>query len=456
VFAAENNVVVAPLPPNGLLRIFRWDNPATRFAERELSLTKRIVIIGGGIIGLSAAWHCHRRGHQVIVIDRKPPRRDGCSFGNAGMIVPSHFIPLAAPGMMRLGLKWMWNAESPFYIRPRPSWDLLAWLWKFKRSCTSRHVDRAAPLLRDLHLVSRGCFDRLQSELPGGFGLEKNGLLMLFRSDALLAEEIEVAELAQRLNLEAEILDPAATAQLDPNIEMDVRGAVYYPLDCHLSPNRLMSALQSELENRGCEFHWGTEWTGFTKDQNRIRNVRTSSGDFDADEVLICGGIWSPSIARDLDLSLPMQAGKGYSVTLEAPRQQPHLCSILGEARVAVTPMGASLRFGGTMEIAGLDESVTESRVRGIVRSIPEYFPRFQVNDFDDCQPWVGLRPCSPDGLPYVGRTSRWQNVLISTGHAMMGISLAMVSGQITAEIIDDISPKIPNLGLLSPDRYRK
>ena len=149
-----------------------------------------------------------------------------------------------------------------------------------------------------------------------------------------------------------------------------------------------------------------------------------------------------------------MQAGKGYSVTLKEPRQLPRICSILGESKVAVTPMGSTLRFGGTMEIAGIDESVTESRVRGIVQSIPAYFPRFRVEDFDQCKPWVGLRPCSPDGLPYLGRTSRWKNVVISTGHAMMGVSLAMASGRVVSQCIDNVPSEIPNLELLSPDRY--
>jgi D-amino-acid dehydrogenase len=149
-----------------------------------------------------------------------------------------------------------------------------------------------------------------------------------------------------------------------------------------------------------------------------------------------------------------MQAGKGYSLTLDQPRQQPKIGSILTEARIAVTPIQSTLRFGGTMEIAGLDESISQSRIEGIVQAVPKYFPAFRVEDFTQCKPWVGLRPCSPDGLPYLGRPSRWRNVVISTGHAMMGISLAMISGRITADIIDGIEPKIQNLEMLSPDRY--
>jgi glycine/D-amino acid oxidase-like deaminating enzyme len=226
-----------------LFRLPRFEN---EIIER-LFVSKQIIIIGGGVIGLSAAWYCQQRGHQVTVIDRQGAQRNGCSFGNAGMIVPSHIVPLAAPGMIRLGLKWIWNPRSPFYIRPRASWELLAWLWQFKQSCTPQHVDRAAPLLRDLHLASRECFDQLQSEIPGGFGLVQEGLLMLCRTAAGLKEETEMSERARDLGLAVEVLDAEGTAALDPAIEMDIRGAVYYPQDCFLSPNQLMA---------GCKRGW--------------------------------------------------------------------------------------------------------------------------------------------------------------------------------------------------------
>ena len=388
------------------------------------------------------------------MLDRNAPQRDGCSFGNAGMLVPSHFVPLAAPGMVRLGLKWMWNPESPFYIRPRWSRELVSWLWRFQRACSADHVERSAPLLRDLHLASRACYEQLESQLPGGFGLEKRGLLMLCRTATALDEEAETAEFAQRLNIPAEVLDAAGTAALDPAITMDVHGSVFYPQDCFLSPNQLMEALQRHLQQRGCDFLWGTEATGLAVNGQRVDAVETTAGQVAGDEFVLAGGVWSAEFGRSLGLPLPMQAGKGYSVTLAQPIERPAICSILTEARVAVTPIGSSVRFGGTMEIAGNDESVSDSRVRGIIKSIPAYFPRFSTDDFVDLKPWAGLRPCSPDGLPYLGRSGRYRNLCVSTGHAMMGISLALVSGQIIADLIAGQAPGIPNLDLLSPDRF--
>jgi D-amino-acid dehydrogenase len=416
-------------------------------------MSKRVLVIGGGVIGLCSAYYLARRGHQITLIERSPEKRDGCSFGNAGMVVPSHFIPLAAPGMVALGLKWMWNPESPFYIKPRLSRDLLSWGWKFFRAANVAHVKQSAPLLRDLNLASRACFEELAA-LPGNdFGLVKKGLLMLCKTERTLEEEGKIAEWARQLGVPAEILDPKAAAALEPNVRMDIAGAVYFPMDCHLVPDRFMAGLQRQLNELKVEFAWETAVTGWRASNDRIEAVCTTTGDFIANEYVLCGGAWSSGIARDLRLKLPMQAGKGYSLTLPHPRRLPQTCAILSEARIAVTPMGQTLRFGGTMEIAGLNEAVNPARVRGIINAVPQYYPDFTPKDFAGIEPWRGLRPCSPDGLPYVGRTRRYANLSIATGHAMMGLSLGPITGKLVAEIVSEEKPGF-DLQLLNPDRY--
>jgi D-amino-acid dehydrogenase len=407
---------------------------------------KHVAIVGGGVIGLSAALECTRRGHRVTVIERAPARR-GASLGNAGMIVPSHFIPLAAPGMIGLGLKWMWYPESPFYIQPRLDWDLLTWAIRFWRASTPERVQRAAPLLRDLHLASRELYARLAKEED--FGLVKKGLLMLCKTERALAEEARTAMKAQQLGVPAKILDAPQTATLDPGVTMDIAGAVYFEKDCHLDPARYVAALERRLRASGAELLYDLNVTGWRREGDRFAAACTTRGEVAADEFVLAGGAWSP----ELGLRLPMQAGKGYSVTLPQPIEQPHLCSIFTEARVAATPMGNALRFGGTMEIAGMNERIHPSRVAGIVRAVPEYFPRFRPEHFEGLQPWCGLRPCSPDGLPYLGRTQCAANLVIATGHAMMGLSLAPITGQLVGQIIDREPPRF-DLGLLDVDRY--
>lgn len=416
-------------------------------------MSKSVLVIGGGVIGLAAAYYSALKGHQVRILDRNGPLYEGCSFNNAGMIVPSHFVPLAAPGMVALGLKWMRNPESPFYIKPRIDRELFSWGWKFFRAANSAHVARSAPLLRDLSFASRACFEELASLTGNSFGLVQKGLLMLCKSEHTLHEEAKVAARARELGVPAEVLDASQTASLEPNVRMDIAGSVYYPKDCHLIPDRFLACLRSECEKLGVIFEWPREVTRWHVHGKVVEAVKSSEGEVPADEFVICGGAWSPLIARGLGLKLPMQAGKGYSVTVPKPRQLPEICSILTEARVAVTPMNGALRFGGTMEISGLNEEINPLRVLGIIKAVPRYFPEIQAGDLLGLPVWRGLRPCSPDGLPYLGRTARYRNVTIATGHAMMGLSLGPITGKLVAEILSGEKPS-HDLTLLNPDRY--
>ena len=414
---------------------------------------KTICIIGGGIIGLCTAYYAARQGHRIILLEKGSPQHDCCSLGNAGMIVPSHVVPLAAPGMIGLGMRMMFNAESPFAIKPRASLELFDWALKFCRHCTEEHVAKSAPVIRDLSLASRICFEEL-SAIPGGdFGLVKKGLLMLCREESTLHAEQHTVDLAKSLGIPSQMLSAKQTAELDPNITMDIAGSAYFPLDCHLNPSRFFEAIMGQLRVMQCEIHFHTQATGWSIESNRIAAVATNRGDFAADEYVIAGGSWSGQLARELKISLPMQAGKGYSMTLKQPAQLPELCAILTEARVAVTPMGSSLRFAGTMEIAGLDESVDRDRVSGIIKSIPGFYPAFRPEQFKMEPVWSGLRPCSPDGLPYIGRFSRYDNLSTASGHAMMGLSLAPITGKLMADVLSNRPPSI-NLDALKPDRF--
>ena len=416
-------------------------------------MSQSVLIIGAGAIGLSAALHCARKGHRVTVLERTGAQRDGCSFGNAGMIVPSHFVPLAAPGMVALGLKWMWNPESPFYIKPRLDGELFDWGIKFWRAANAEHVRRSAPLLRDLSFASRAGFEEFAALPENDFGLVTRGLLMLCKTQHGLDEEAKNAALANQLGVPAEVLNAQQVATLDPGVTMAVAGAVYFPKDAHFTPQAYMAALQRQTEKIGVQFEWNSEVQNLVIRDGKIAAVSAQRGEFSGDEVVLCGGSWSPLLARELGLKIPIQAGKGYSLTLPQPRELPRLCSIFTEARMAITPMGAALRFGGTMEIAGLNEDINPVRVQGIIKAVPEYFPKFTPTDFAGVQPWAGLRPCSPDGLPYLGRTAKFSNLIVATGHAMMGMSLSPVTGRLVSEIVSGEKPSF-DLRPLSPDRY--
>lgn len=413
---------------------------------------KRVVICGAGIIGLCCALHLRERGHDVTILERDNELRDGCSFGNAGMIVPSHFVPLAAPGMIWLGFKWMFNRRSPFYIRPRLDADLISWGLQFMRATNAVRADLSSRVLLDLLLASRELYEKLANEVTD-IDLVKRGLLTLCRTQRTLDEEAKVAETATAMGLPAEVISPQRAAEIDPGIRMDIAGAVYFPLDCHLTPQTLTLKLSQLALSAGVNLRLSTEVTGWRTSSNRIAAVQTAQGELEADEFVIAGGSWSPDMVRTLGIKLPVQAGKGYTLTLSQPRQLPQLCSILAEARIAVTPMGSSLRIGGTMELAGLDRSISRERVRAIAEAATQYFPDFRVQDFCGVRPWAGLRPCSPDGLPYIGRFASFTNLCAATGHAMLGVSLAPITGQLVADIISGDKPRT-SIEALSPDRF--
>lgn len=410
-----------------------------------------MIVLGGGVIGLCSAYYALQRGLAVTVIEREAAGGDNCSMGNAGMIVPSHFIPLAAPGMIAKGLRWMFNPESPFYIRPRLDPALVRWAWLFYRHSTAGHVGRTQELLRDLNLESRRLFAELSANED--FGLAKRGMLMLCKTAKGLDEEAAVAAAAREIGLEAEVVDAGGAARLDPGIRMDVAGAVYFPQDCHLDPARFMNALRRRVLAMGGEIVSGVEIDTLETKDGKVSALSGGGRRFEGSQFVIAGGSWSPSLLRQAGLKLPLQAGKGYSLTLPSPPELPQVCSIFVEAKVAITPMAGSLRFAGTMEVGGLDLSINPSRVRGIVKSVNAYFPGFSEADFKGIKPWAGLRPVSPDGIPYLGNVPGLPNLIAATGHAMMGLSLGPVSGRLVAGLLTGDAPFRP-IGQMAPGRF--
>lgn len=413
------------------------------------------IVCGGGIVGLCTAYYLAREGLTVTVVDRQAgPAHDHCALGSAGYVSPSHVVPLAAPGMVWKGLKWMLDSRSPFHIRPRLDTDLMRWGWLFWRASTRRRVLRAAPILRDLCLQSRALYEELDDLTGDRSEFRKDGLLNVCRTQESLDDEASgLARIANELGVEARVLDASQTAALGLGVKLDIAGSVYFPIDAHLTPARFCAALTGLLQEMGVAFRWSTTIYGWRTLGGRIAAAQTTAGDLIADEFVLAGGSWSGGLLAGLGLRLPMQAGKGYSLTLPNPRFRVTKPFILKERRVAVTSMGDTLRFGGTMEIAGHDGRVRPERVEQIIAGALAYLPEFTAADFAGLKPWFGYRPVSPDGMPYIGRFGRCANLTAACGHAMLGVTLAPVTGRLVAEIIDGRKPSV-NLTLLNPDRY--
>ena len=412
----------------------------------------KVVIIGGGIMGLASAYYLLKSGWKVTVLD-KGDMTNNCSYGNAGMIVPSHFIPLAAPGMISKGIKWMFNSRSPFYVKPSLDFSLISWGLKFMKSATASHVEHSAPYLRDYHLFSRQLYQDLAQDPGFDFGLETKGILMLYKTEKAGEEEIHVGRDAQKLGLDVDILDKEQVQALEPHANLDVIGAVHYRCDAHLYPNALIPQLIRYVEKNGGEIKTNSGVTGFEIQNGEVKAVKTLAGDVKGDLVVMTGGTWLPELAKLAGLTIPVMPGKGYSFMEPNDAYKIIHPSLLIEARVAVTPMNGQVRFGGTMEIAPVNDKVNMNRVEGIVNSIPEYYSdlRTELPKVKDI--WYGFRPCSPDGLPYLGYSQKLKNLIVAGGHGMMGVSLGPATGKIVAELADRSNTSV-DISIYDPQRY--
>lgn len=392
-----------------------------------------VLVIGGGVIGVCSAYYLAERGCQVTLIDQGDIA-SGCSYGNAGLIVPSHIVPLAAPGALASGLRWLLDPASPFYIKPRLDWDFIVWLLKFTARCTPAHVQRSLSVLRDLGCASRALFDQLAPLVDCGF--ETRGVLNLFNTQEAFGLGIEEAQLLNLHGLRTQILDATAVRAMEPAAGPGVVGGLCYTTDAHFTPHRFVRGLAARLEDQNVSIQTRTRVLGFEKRDGRIRAVHTSRGDLEPDTVILAAGSWSPSLVRNLHLSIPIQAAKGYSLTAKRPAASPAMPLLLDEARVAVTPMmspsGPTLRLGGTLELAGLDLSINLRRVNAILRAARKYL--IGLEQIDKVEVWAGLRPCTPDGLPILGRAPACSNLIVASGHAMLGMSLGPITGKLVAQ----------------------
>ena len=416
-------------------------------------VSQEVVVIGGGVIGLFTAWELVKAGRRVRILEREPSLLHSCASGSAGMIVPSHIIPMAAPGMPQLGLRMMLQPNSPFYIQPRADAALLDWGWKFLNASKQTRVDKAAPILRDLHFASHRLYREFAEETKGAIGLTEHGSLILTRTEKGLREEGEVARYAERQGVQAHVLTPEEVRRIDPGVTMDIGGGIHYPQDAHLSPAHTLECLVGALKDAGARWETDAETLGWRREGNTVIAARTHNRSFEADAFVIAGGSWSGALCQSLGIRIPLMPGRGYSWTVQAPIEKPRLCAILHEARVAVTPIQGTLRFGGTMELTRPDSPPNLERARQIIGGSLEFYPRFKRSDFEGLEPWSGLRPCSPDGLPYIGRFRATENVYFGGGHGMMGLSLGPITGRLLAQAITGETPEI-DAPELAPDRY--
>lgn len=415
------------------------------------SSKNKIGIIGGGVIGLCCAYYLLKEGYEVTVFD-KGDGMFGCSYLNAGMIVPSHVVPLASPGVVAKGIKWMFKADSPFAFHFSANKDLLRWIWLFNRSATTKNVLYAIPYLRDISWLSKLLYQEFAKTNGFDFGYSERGLMMLYQTPAAEQEEKFTARLANEASVKADLLSASEVQKLEPELKVNSRGGIYFPHDAHIEPGKFMRDIFNYLKSAGVSFIANTAVDNIEYSENGVKLI-TPKGDYVFNNAVIACGAFSGSFLKNMGVSLPLQGGKGYSFTLENRIKNVQIPSLLIEGKVAVTPMGNKLRVSGTMEIGNSSNNINEKRLGGILNTLCRFYPELKDIKVNVNTVSSGLRPCSPDGLPYIGRLKRFPNVVIASGHGMMGMSLGPATGKLVSEIISQ-KPVSMDIKAFDPDRF--
>ena len=397
------------------------------------------IVIGGGVVGAMCAYYLAKAGRRVRVIERAG-FGSGCSHGNCGFVCPSHVLPLAAPGAVRKTLAAMLRRNSPFYVKPRFSPTFWRWLWRFARHCNEADMLAAAAARHVILQSSRRLYDALLAEEQIDCEWQERGLLLVYHSQREFEEYAKTDRLLQeKFGVAARPYAGPQLVQLEPALIENLGGGWHYEGDAHLRPDKLMAEMRRILVSLGVSIDEQCEVRAVKREGDQVRALATSNGEVTGDEFVLATGALAPLLARQLGVKLPIQPGKGYSLTMPRPAQCPAIPMLFEEHRVAVTPMESGYRLGSTMELAGYDESINRRRLALLTKAAEIYLHE------PHCQPieeeWWGWRPLSADDKPFIGRAPSFQNFWIAAGHGMLGLTLAPVTGKLIAELVNGETP---------------
>jgi len=403
---------------------------------------EKVIIVGGGVIGLSAAYYLQKRNYDITIID-DGEITDNCSFGNMGLLAPSDFVPLASPAAIAEGLKSLLNRASPVYIKPRLNLAFLNWAFRFYKSSTQQNVEKNTPHLKNLLNLSRKLINEIRDDIGDVFEMEEIGCMQMYRSQKLYEQKLRMADAQRDSEPEVERLSREELQRKEPDVELDIYGALLFKSDAHLHPGKFMIAIKNYLEKKGVAFQLNTKVIGFEKNKKTIKSVITDKGIFSADFILLSTGSWLSQLAKKLGIRLLLQAGKGYSYTYDHMEKNIRYPALLMDAHCAITPWKNAVRIGGTMEFSGLNQKVLINRMHNIYHSVKLFYPGLTIDFPIKDKIWTGLRPVTPDGLPYMGGAKNFDNLFIAGGHAMLGISQGAATGKIISNLVERRAPEI-------------
>ncbi len=401
-----------------------------------------VVVVGGGVVGAMCARYLAKKNLSVTVVEQGTIG-GFCSKGNCGYVSPSHVLPLAEPGVLLKTLKSMTTPDSPFHIRPRFDLALLGWLTNFARRCNEKDMMAAGVAL---NTILRSSFDEYKTVLAED-GIEcewqHDGILFVYRKasefEAFCKTDDMLAEKFDRPS--RRIIGDEALMEFEPALKPGNTGAFLYECDAHLHPERLMSQMRSNLMNQGVSLLEGTKVEEIVTEAGQVRSVKTSQGEIEAKHVVLAAGALSPMFQKALKCSIPVQPGKGLSITMQRPAVCPRVPLIFHDHRVAITPFQTGYRIGSTMEFAGYDTTINPRRLKLLTEGAKLYL-KDPVGQQEE-EPWWGWRPMTYDSVPIIGPTPKVRGGWLATGHSMLGISLASSTGKLIAEMITGEKPHI-------------
>jgi D-amino-acid dehydrogenase len=403
-----------------------------------------VIVVGAGAVGAAAGYALARRGAKVTILERSETL-SGCSYGNAGLICPSHAVSLASLAAIRDGLRWMARRDSPFYLRPRPR--LMPWLARFVLASRPSRSMPATASLRALADASLELHEQLAA-LGLETGFARRGILSVFESERLF----ESARTRLVGSPDGHVMTLTEAREIEPALSQQISGAVLYPREAHCDPGAFVSALLAAARDHGAELRTGVEVRRIRRTNGAVSQLETTAGTFAVGTLLVAAGTWTAQLARQIGTYVPLQPAKGYHVEIDANGKQVGLPIYMEDARVIATPLGKRIRFAGTLELSGDGAELDPVRVQALRRAGARVLDL--APSAGDVQVWQGLRPCTPDGLPVIGWADGIDNMLLATGHAMLGITLAPVTGEIVASLVCGDQPR-HDLEALSPARFR-
>ncbi|MDA7504007.1 FAD-dependent oxidoreductase [bacterium] len=404
--------------------------------------TARIVIVGGGVIGAACAYYLNQSGADVTVIDRGAFGQ-GCSHGNCGYLSPSHILPLCQPGAVTSTLKTMFQKNSAFSIKPRFDLSLFNWLLQFARKCNHKDMLHAGYARQALLDSSRELYLSLfQANILDDCELHTDGLLFVHDQEEHFHHYEKTDKLLQdEFGLAAKPFAGAELTELEPALKAGIAGGWLYECDSHVRPDKVMAAWKRRLEENQVEIIEDCQFQSIESSNGTVNGIQTSTGPIKTDQVIFATGALTPTLGKQLQASIPIQPGKGYSLTMPRPKVCPKYPMIFEEHRVAITPMDSGYRIGSTMEFAGYDSTIREERLELLVNGAKHYLKEPMAEPIQE--KWSGWRPMSSDGIPMIGQLPKFKNAWIASGHSMLGLSMATATGKLVAELITQQTPHV-------------